>query len=619
MGLKKGTGRLSRARHSSIRTRFLLGFVCLSIMVCLIFLVYFYIYAREQIIQNVGNSQTLRVQDATRIVDAEMSEVNNFLYWLITNEDLKSLLTAEDPLLLPHSAHMQKLYGELNSIHLYSQAKKRINLLYIKGKNGLTLRYGLNAYNMDPEWMFEDDWYRQSQSSNGAILWFPAIHNYSLVPLMSTMSRPSTYVVPVFKYIKYGTSDDIFGEIILLLDSQMFIYGEADGALDMMIDEKGTVIAANDFSYVGRNLASEAFYPGSRDSSGGTLRAALDGVPSLITVSPNMQGNRMISALSISSITDAQSTLLRSYGLCLIIVVVFVFVMSMYLSANFTRPIQAVVQRIEDISHGVFHQSPMELPTWNVDEILYLSHRLDVMEQNIQQLINERVIREQEKRELEIQMLQSQISPHFLNNTISSIRMMATMQGSQGIARMLDSLSVILSTVLRKSDDGVSLRDELSVVDAYIFIQRIRYHGRIRYELCLEDPSLLDCKIMRFTLQPLIENAIFHGLVPKNDFGQIILTIERLGETVRLTVSDNGVGISEKARRLLSADEPPREHDSLHGFGLRNVDRRLKLVYGECYGLSILKEANPTQIAITIPLQRIQTRKEADDESADRR
>lgn len=590
---------------SSIRTRFLFGFVFLSATVCIILFIYFYIHARNQIIASVGESQSLRISGAARIVDAEVNQIDNFLYWLITSDDLEALLTVEDPSSLPYSAHMQKLYSDLNNIHLYSLAKKRINLLYIRGANGLTLRWGLNAYNIDPERIFQDDWYHHALSSNGAILWFPAIPNYSRVPLVSTLSRPSAYVLPVFKYVKYGTSEHILGEIILLLDSQTLVYSGAqtEGALDMMVDADGTVLAANDFSYVGRNLSQEPFYR-SLSLEEGAFRGSLDGVPSLITSCPTANGHRMISFLSIDIVTGTQQTFLRSYGLCFIIVCAFVVAMSLYLSANFTRPIQAVTERIEDISHGVFHQTPLELPKWNVDEIVHLSGRLDVMEQNIQQLIDERVIREREKRSLEIQMLQSQISPHFLYNTISSIRMMATLQGSQGIARMLDSLSVILSTALRNSGERVTLQAELSVVDAYIFIQRIRYHGRIRYELDVKDPSLLDCLITRFTLQPLIENAIFHGLVPKNDFGQIVLTIERLGDTIRLTVTDDGVGLAESAKRQLSDDGPDESRFSGHGFGLRNVDRRLKLVYGEAYGLTILSSGRPTQIAVTIPVQR---------------
>lgn len=258
----------------------------------------------------------------------------------------------------------------------------------------------------------------------------------------------------------------------------------------------------------------------------------------------------------------------------------------------------------------------MNMAAWNVEEVRFLSARLDVMEYKLQNLIRERVVREQEKRDLEIQMLQSQISPHFLNNTISSIRMMATIQGAQSIERMLEGLSTILASTLERSAEQITLRDELKVVDAYIYIQRIRYHGRIKYELKLEDESLLDCLIVRFTLQPLIENAIFHGVVPKNEIGCITLSIRQDGENLSFIVADDGVGIPpEKAEGLLNGPKT-NDHRILHGFGLSNVNRRLKLIYGENYGLSIISISGLTQIAITIPYKI--SHGEETDESIDR-
>lgn len=611
---------LTRMHISSIRTRFLLGFVALSVMVSVIFLFYFYTFSQEQIVQRVGDVQTLRISSAMHNAEMQLSEVNSFLYWLITNKELESLLRLEDPDDAPYSAYKQGFYYDLNNIHIYNQVKNRINLLYIRGTNGLTILYGKNAYNIETETVLQDEWYQQAKNSNGSILWFPSIKNYSRIPLVGIIKPPAEHVIPVFKYIKYGTSSRIFGEIILLLDSDIMIYVDDAGmedALDMMVDPEGTVIAATDFNYVGRSLSDEEFYKKAIKQERGTFSANVDGVSSLVTISrPQNSGNSLISILAMSSITQTGLTLIRSSSLWALAIMVFSLIVSVYLSANFSRPIQAIIKRIDDISQGVFHQQPMNMAAWNVEEVRFLSARLDVMEYKLQNLIRERVVREQEKRDLEIQMLQSQISPHFLNNTISSIRMMATIQGAQSIERMLEGLSTILASTLERSAEQITLRDELKVVDAYIYIQRIRYHGRIKYELKLEDESLLNCLIVRFTLQPLIENAIFHGVVPKNEIGCITLSIRQDGENLSFIVADDGVGIPpEKAEGLLNGPKT-NDHRILHGFGLSNVNRRLKLIYGENYGLSIISISGLTQIAITIPYKI--SHGEETDESIDR-
>lgn len=611
---------LTRMHISSIRTRFLLGFVALSVMVSVIFLFYFYTFSQQQIVQRVGDVQTLRISSAMHNAEMQLSEVNSFFYWLITNKELEALLRLESPDDVPYSTYKQGFFNDLNNLHIYNQVKNRINLLYIRGTNGLTILYGKNAYNIETESVLQDEWYQQAKASNGSILWFPAIKNYSQIPLVGIIKPPADHVIPVFKYIKYGTSSHIFGEIILLLDSDIMIYIDDAGmedALDMMVDPNGTVIAATDFDYVGKSLSDETFYKEAIKQERGTFSASVDGINSLVTISrPQRSGNSLISILAMSSVTPTVLTLVRSSILWALAIMIFSIIVSIYLSANFSRPIQAIIKRIDDISQGVFHQHPMNVTAWNVEEVRFLSARLDMMEYKLQHLIRERVVREQEKRDLEIQMLQSQISPHFLNNTISSIRMMATIQGAQSIERMLEGLSTILASTLKQSAEQITLRDELKVVDAYIYIQRIRYHGRINYELRLKNENLLNCLIVRFTLQPLIENAIFHGVVPKNEIGRIILSVRRDGENLSFIVADDGVGIPpEKVEGLLNG---PKTNDRriLHGFGLANVNRRLKLVYGESYGLSIISTSGLTQIAVTIPFK-ISQREEAD-ESTDR-
>lgn len=593
--------------HSSIRTRFLLGFICLSLVVSLIFVFYFYTISARQIIQSVGDSQSQRINNSVRIADIELSEVNSFLYWLIANEDLKDLLLRSPSDLGRFYGAKQSFYEDLNNIHLYRQVKNRINALYILGNNGLQIRFGKNAYNTDLSSLLSDDWYHRAVQSSGGIEWYPAIKNYSMVPLISTAAQLSDYIVPVFKYVKYGISDQIVGQIILLLDSDLLLYSTTDASdstVDMVVDASGTVLACTHPDVAGLSVSDEAFYQKALMKRDGFFTVGVNGSSHLITSShSSVSSNLLISLMPVSAVTQSMRSIMQSCLLCLGIVMGFSILASTYLSANLSRPIREVVGRIDEISQGVFHNQPLKLPTWNIEEIAFLSSRLDVMERNLQTLIHERVVREQEKRVLEIRTLQSQISPHFLNNTISSIRMMATMQGSEGIARMLEALSTIIASTVQNSAEKVSLRDELSVVDAYLFIQRIRYRGKVSCEVHVTDESLLQCQILKFTLQPIVENAIFHGIAPKNSFGHIIIDIGKRKEDIRLSVADDGVGIApERVESLLNG--PVRDDGGiLHGIGLSNVNRRLKLVYGEQYGLSIPLCPGLTKIVILIPTE----------------
>ena len=148
---------LTRMHISSIRTRFLLGFVALSVMVSVIFLFYFYTFSQQQIVQRVGDVQTLRISSAMHNAEMQLSEVNSFFYWLITNKELEALLRLESPDDVPYSTYKQGFFNDLNNLHIYNQVKNRINLLYIRGTNGLTILYGKNAYNIETESLLQDE------------------------------------------------------------------------------------------------------------------------------------------------------------------------------------------------------------------------------------------------------------------------------------------------------------------------------------------------------------------------------------------------------------------------------------------------------------------------------
>ncbi|MBB6634611.1 sensor histidine kinase [Cohnella thailandensis] len=200
--------------------------------------------------------------------------------------------------------------------------------------------------------------------------------------------------------------------------------------------------------------------------------------------------------------------------------------------------------------------------------------------------LSARLIRsELKEREAELRALQSQIKPHFLYNTLDSIYWMAVLDDNDQIADMAESLSVSFKLSLNKGRDSIAVRDELLHIRHYIRIQNLRFENRFRYVEEVED-SMLDCEIMKLLLQPLVENAIFHGLEPKLGEGTIWLKGVREGEDLLLTVEDDGVGMES-----LSVTE--------HGYGLRNVKERLRLAYGERSMLEIWSQPGAgTRIAV---------------------
>lgn len=281
--------------------------------------------------------------------------------------------------------------------------------------------------------------------------------------------------------------------------------------------------------------------------------------------------------------------LLLMLGVC-VLVIASSGVITVYLTRTISLPVGKLKKRIDKIAQGNFLiDRNME---WN-SELGDVGRGINRLSQDILSLMETRVADEKQRQELEYRMLQSQINPHFLYNTLNSIKWMATIQNATGIAEMTTSLSRLLRSIAKDGRKLVPLQEELSLLEDYFLIQKYRYGSNITMETTVHDEQLLTGLIPRFTLQPLAENAIFHGIEPRGQ-GCLRLSIERSGwNDILITLEDNGVGISEEQIAEILVPQERGSHQEttvkgmLEGMGLRNVNERLKLTFGEQYGLSI--------------------------------
>lgn len=268
------------------------------------------------------------------------------------------------------------------------------------------------------------------------------------------------------------------------------------------------------------------------------------------------------------------------------------------LNRAINRPILRLQSRMEAISQGDF--SPDPSIEWD-NELGDVGRGVNHLSQSVEELMDRRLADEKARQDLEYQMLQSQINPHFLYNSLNSIKWMATIQNADGIAEMITSLAHLLKSASKGQHSLIPLSAELSLLRDYFVIQKYRYGGAIVMTETLE-PGLEAALIPRFTLQPLLENAIFHGIEPKGGAGTVILTARREGDELALTMTDDGVGMEpEQAAALLSGKEAGPV-GLFRKIGLSNVHRRIQYEFGSDYGLSIDSEPGTfTRITVRLP------------------
>ena len=279
----------------------------------------------------------------------------------------------------------------------------------------------------------------------------------------------------------------------------------------------------------------------------------------------------------------------------LLLTVVLAFILATYLS----KPISLLNARLHRIAENDFSYDPVIEQADG--ELGQIGRTVNEMTMSIENLLATQQQSYEHRRRIEIQLLQSQVNPHFLYNTLDSIRWMAVIQKCPGIEKMTRSLSNLLKNIAKGTQDKITLQEELNLLHDYVDIQAVRYMEA--FSFVDEVPEeLYKYRIIKLTLQPLVENAIFHGIEPTGESGTITVTGREDGGDIVLCVADDGAGIPAETLADLLTAERPRSHASLNGIGVYNVHKRLQMLYGDAYGLRIESEPGcGTCVTVRIP------------------
>lgn len=220
------------------------------------------------------------------------------------------------------------------------------------------------------------------------------------------------------------------------------------------------------------------------------------------------------------------------------------------------------------------------------DEIGELGSSFNTMVKEIDNLISLVQIEEKNKRIAEMNVLQAQIKPHFMYNTLDTIRWMAEEHNEEDIVEIIEAFTNLLRISLSKGKEIISVKEELSHVQSYLTIQKIRYEDKLDYDIEF-DENIINYKVIKLILQPLVENAIYHGIKEKRGNGKIIIIGRVEGDSLYFIVQDDGKGMEKEVldkinKTLINSNEKGNEI----GYGIFNVNARIKLIYGEEYGLT---------------------------------
>ena len=285
------------------------------------------------------------------------------------------------------------------------------------------------------------------------------------------------------------------------------------------------------------------------------------------------------------------------FAIFILIAVIFILVaVNIFVSTRITNPIRELEKSVNDLENGIMD---VDISIKGSHEIKHLGKAIKSMANNMKKLMDDIVIEQEAKRKSELNALQAQINPHFLYNTLDSIIWMVENGKYDGAVVMVTALARLFRISLSKGKNIITLRDELEHAKNYLTIQNIRYKNKFDYYIEAEE-SILDLSCIKLIIQPLIENAIYHGMEFMYGDGEIVVKAYVTDEILYIDIIDNGLGMTEEAVNKLLTNENSSKKGS--GIGLKNVNERIKLYFGKDYGLDIFSEPDEgTTIRICMP------------------
>ncbi|WP_349668374.1 histidine kinase [Lacrimispora sp.] len=582
----------------TFRYKFLLyNLLMVIIIACAVSFYNYHSYYKDAL-ENETKNTVNRVQILSDRMEVAYKEMVNIV---VTCSERKSLFSSPSFKMGDHgeSAYI-KLYAanvlrDFCAISGYSKYIYKITLY----NNGEVLQAG-NAYGSTRDvgdienapW-FRDLLYRENTQY--------------LLSLEDNPFSPTNYtpkILPLLRPLKYasnGQPEDAW--IFLAVSPRLFsdtLKSMGDGQILYAATSDGSIISSvnGDSFDVDHLLANlkELKEPQ------GNFRTMLAGEECIIAYEKQaVSGLIFFQVLPVSSLNLDHGVIGGTISLIFFFCVAIGLTLSWFISRQLSAPISRLKKRLEFISGGNFDP---DRTIETADEIGSIGKQINQMSSRISNLMETRVQSEKEKRDLEIKMLQAQINPHFLYNTLDSIKWIATMQKNSGIVQVVTALSSLLKNMAKGFNEKVTLRQELDFLQNYVIIEKIRYIELFDVSIQVDQEVLYDAKIVKLTLQPIVENAIFNGIEPSGRNGLIQINVSTENGILYISVKDNGIGISPENIEKLLTDTSRITRSNMSGIGLPNVDRRLKLVYGEEYGLKLESELDQyTLITIALPLE----------------
>lgn len=459
----------------------------------------------------------------------------------------------------------------------------------------------------DYSFLLEQEWVKQCQEEKGHIFWDLFSKGYAY-------GEENENCISLARSIySDGTSGDYLGVLIISADKNTlsevlspYLFDSLDSVY-ICGDSGEALLAIDGHDGISEQLLAESVRKNGNRKDGWEIITASD-VKYLVTSYKierpsvlDLDALHVIHFTNYSRIEAQVTEISKKMNYSLILGLFVSLIISMIVSRYIVRPINILAREIENYS--IDSQADRRLDMYRNDEIGRLNRSYKMMSEKIKHLFDDLNHAYEIKEKYRYESLRAQINPHFLFNTLNTIRLMAIIRKADNITHSIDALAGMLNYSMNKDSEIVPLWRELENIENYVFIQNCRYGEKYKIEIDIGE-DIKKLKVIRFILQPIVENAMIHGFKNYKGIGRIKIYGRTEDDLLKLYVEDNGAGMNgEQLKKLDSQKEACRNGEKLTGIGFANVNERIRVEYGDEYGLNI--ESQPGKgvcVIYTLPV-----------------
>lgn len=437
------------------------------------------------------------------------------------------------------------------------------------------------------------DWYTNTVEVPGRVMFHGMIPNlvygyYNSHVMVSAFSPHDLHHLSSLQMILFTFESGAFDHILQSRDNSESILH--------IISKDRQIIASNTIVDRGNSISSE-WISNIGSEAQGSFVDDVAGDKHLITyVKIDNIDWLIVQMIPFNSLMEQYNNVKSIVWLFAVLIILAFLVVSFYFVSNVTRPIGELLQQIVRVTGGDLTARCTESGSL---EMVRLGHSFNLMTAQVQVLLVQHEQQEKAKRKAEFDALQSQINPHFLINTLNSIKFMALISKADNIRNMTHALTCMLASSFNRGGELISIEEEIDLLKHYLYIMQIRFGRPIETEWYI-DPTVTRCYLLKLLLQPILENSIIHGLKDVDYPVVILIMIQSKEQDLHITIADNGVGMPQD---LYNKPEGASTSYLFSGMGQRNVHNRIKLHYGSQYGLQYEPNyPHGTKVTIRLPI-----------------